>query len=310
MIHVNLNHWMKGDRPMFWRLLAKRILLGTLGLVFLAPCAALDLLPKLGAPGSAQPSGLIYSYWLMAEGAPVGFRVRVEINGNKVTTIKKPGEALEVTGHLHLGLNTIRFTAIDEQRRPSGADSASQLVITLGPEYRRQVSGALGNNTSVELREKTVQYVRPFGHRPGGESTVEMRFTLKDDPNPGKLAQKYVLYSGGAFTGHLIQVAVNGIPVVDVASPDFHCDLNPHLVKGANEITFTPTRMEGFPFTGGERQAFGDGGLEVGIATAGEFDPVTFNEPVRQIQPLNQRFVQPGESDSPEKAETLTLIGE
>ncbi|NUN97288.1 MAG: hypothetical protein HUU16_14065 [Candidatus Omnitrophica bacterium] len=290
--------------------LFKGVLLGTFGFLSLTPCSALDLLPKRGAPGAAQPSGLIYSYWLMAEGAPVGFKVRVEINGNKVTTIKKPGEALEVTSHLHLGLNTIRFTAIDERRNPAGADSASRLTLTLGPEYRRQVSGPLGNNISVELREKTVQYVRPFGHRSGGESTVEMRFTLKDDPNPGKLAQKYILYSGGAFTGHMIQVAVNGIPILDVASPDFHCDLNPYLTKGANEITFTPTPMEGFPFTSSERQAFGDGGLEVGIATAGEFDPVTFNEPVRQIQPMNQRFVQPGESDAPEKVDTITLVAE
>jgi hypothetical protein len=271
------------------------------------PVPALDLMPKARSVDQPATSGLTSAYWLMSEGGQVGYKIKVEINGQPVTTIKKPGEALEVTNYLHLGLNTIRFQASDAQRSSTGA-SASQLTITLGPEHRREATGNLGGY-SIELREHTIRYTRPAGHR-GGDHVVEMRFTVKDNPNPGGLSRRYILYSDGKLTGHLIQVAVDGIPILDIQSPDFHCDLNPYLKKGANEITFSAASLEGFPFTASERQSFGDGGLEVGTAAAGDFNAATYNEPVREIMKLNQRFVQPGENDQPEGKETVTLIAE
>lgn len=279
-------------------------------LCLLSPVYGLDLLPKLpGLGGSKEqaPSGLTSAYWLMSEGGQVGYKIKVEINGQNVTTIKKPGDATEATNYLHLGLNTIRFNAADEQRSPSGA-SSSQLTLTLGPEHNRQSTGNFGG-FSVGLRETSVVYVRPYAHR-GGDSTVEMRFTLKDNPNPAKLRRRYILYSDGQFTGHMIQAAINGVPVVDVMAPNFHCDLDPYLNAGANEITFSAVRLEGYPFTASERDGFGDGGLDVGIAVAGEFDAATYNEPVQQIMKVNQRFVQPGEHDQPDPKETFTLMAE
>ena len=270
--------------------------------------SALDLMPKLGGGGPA-PSGLIYPYWLMSEGSPVGFRIKIAINGQTIATIKKPGGTMEVTNYLRRGLNTIKFTAIDDERRASKVSPNAVLNIIVGPEYKRTPVGAFGGY-SIELREKTIHYVRPSVHRVG-ESVVEMRFTLSDDPNPAKLQRKYVLYSDGRFTGHMVQVSVNGVPVVDVMSPEFHCDLNPFLAKGANEISYASVPLDGYPFTATEREVFKEGdGIEVGIGVAGEFDPVTYEEPVRQVMKLNQRFVQDGDTDQAEPGEKLTLMAE
>ncbi len=266
---------------------------------------AIELMPKLGSGGPAT-NNLIYPYWLMSEGNPVGYRVKVVINDQSIATIKKPGETMEITNYLRLGLNTVKFTAIDDERR---APNNSELNIIIGPEYKRTPVGAFGNY-SIELREKTVHYVRTAAHR-AGESVVEMRFSLTDNPNPAKLQRKYVLYADGRFTGHMIQVGVNGVPVVDVMSPDFHCDMNPFLVKGANEITFTSIALDGYPFTATERGVFKeDDGIEVGIGVAGDFDPVTFEEPVRQVMKTTQKYSQAGARDQAEAGEKITLVAE
>lgn len=274
-----------------------------------AGAPAIELMPKIGGGSGQAPSGLIYPYWLMSGGSAVGYKVKVAINGQNITTIKKPGETMEVTNYLHLGLNTVRFTAIDEKRQPSSSNAQSVLNIIIGPEYKRESVGAFGN-LSITLREMAVVYTRPIIHR-AGDGVVEMRFTIRDDPNPNKLAKKYVLYGSGRFTGHLIQVAVNGVPVVDVMSPEFHCDLNPFLGKGPNEITFSSVQLEGYPFTATERGTFKENdGLEVGVAEAGEFDPVTFDEPVKQVFRLSQRYLQAGNQDQPEGRESFNLMTE
>ncbi len=280
------------------------ILIGLMGMT----AFAIDLMPKLGG-GGPTPNGLICPYWLMSEGSQVGYRVKVVINEQTIATIKKPGETMEVSSYLRRGLNTIKFTAIDDERRASKVAPNSVLNIIIGPEYKRTPVGAFGNYT-IELREKTVHYMRTAVHR-AGESVVEMRFTLNDNPNPAKLQRKYVLYSDGRFTGHMIQVSVNGVPVVDIMSPDFHCDLNPFLVKGANEISFNSIVLDGYPFTASDREVFKeDDGIEVGIGVAGEFDPVTFDEPVRQLMKTNQRFTQSGARDQAEPGEKVTLMAE
>jgi hypothetical protein len=271
---------------------------------------ALDLMPKLGGGGSGpSPNGLVYAYWLMSEGSAVGYKVKVNINGQNITSIKKPGETLEITNYLKLGLNTVKFIASDERRQPSGASANSVLNIIIGPEYKRTPVGGFGGY-SIELREKTLHYLRPMTYR-AADNTVDMRFTLSDDPNPSKLQKKYVLYADGRFTGHLIQVNINGVPVVDVMSPEFHCDLNPFLAKGPNEITFTSVPLEGYPFTASDRAIFKeDDGLEVGIGEAGDFDPVTFTEPVRQVTKTSQRYIQSGHVDQAEQRETFNFMAE
>lgn len=269
---------------------------------------AIELMPKLGG-GGPSPSGLIYPYWLMSEGNPVGYRVKVVINDQTVATIKKPGETMEVTNYLRRGVNVVKFTAIDDDRRSSGVSPNSALNIIIGPEYKRTPVGNFGNY-SIELREKTIHYSRTSVHR-AGESIVEMRFSLSDNPNPAKLQKKYVLYADGGFTGHMIQVNVNGVPVVDIMSPEFHCDLNPFLTKGANEITFTSLVLDGYPFTATERSIFkDDDGIEVGVGVAGDFDPVTFDEPVRQVMKTNQRYTQSGARDQAEPGEKITLMAD
>lgn len=267
----------------------------------------LDLLPSPGdAPPAVQPGAMLYRYYLMSSGQAAGYKVQVEINGRKVTSIQRPEDAMEVTSYLHPGLNSVRFTATDQKR--NSTSSLAALAITIGPEYKRQETGRVGQ-TQIDLRETTIHYIRPAGYR-GSDSVTEMRFTIKDDPNPGKLTKKYVLYGDGIFTGHLVQVAINGIPVIDVVAPDFHCDLNPYLKTGDNEITFSSVRLDGFVLSGSEREQMGDAGLEVGVAEAGNFDPANFTEPVRQIMKSGPKFLQPGSSDQPEERETFTLVAQ
>ena len=272
--------------------------------LMMSSAMALDLLPK----DKEKPEGIRTHYWLMSNGSPVGFRTEVEINGEKVTTIKRPGETLEVTNHVHPGLNTIRFASKDRHRnRTEGVVESGNLTITLGPESSRERQGSFGR-MSIQLKELVVHFPRPAAHR-AEESVVEMNFSLKEDPNP-ELANRYILFSQGEFSGHLIQVAVNGVPFMDVAGPGTHLDLNPFLKKGKNELTFSSTRMDGVPFVADEREKLKGKSFEVGVAVAGAYDPLTYQEPVTQVTTVVARYTQPADQEEPEEKETVTLAAE
>jgi hypothetical protein len=299
------------------------------GLVLVAgmmagPAVALDLLPTKKtaeeAPaegtssateevaidsGSAESgAGLSNHYWLMTNGEDVGFRTEVEINGQPVGSMKKPGETLEVTQHLHPGLNKIRLVSSDNARKSTSKSPESQMSITLGPEGSREKQGTF-SRTFIQLKEMIVHYLRPAAYR-AEESAVELAFTLREEPNPN-LTKRYHLYSQGVFTGHVIHVAINGVPFLDLAGPGAHIDLNPYLEKGKNEITFSSSRIEGTPFTPAEREALKDKSFEVGIAVAGDYDPATYDQPVTQVTSFLARYVQAADMDEPEPIEKATI---
>jgi len=271
---------------------------------------ALDLLPKKGeekAEGQAEeklPSPET-RYWLMSGGEAVGFNVDVEINGAKVSSIKRPQEALEITDHVHPGLNTVKFTSKDTKRK--NQPSSGTLTLTLGPEGKREDQGAF-NRAYIELKDMVVHFPRAAAYR-ADESAVEMKFSIKEEPNP-ELSKRYILYAQGEFSGHLVHVAINGVPFLDVAGPGTHLDLNPFLVKGKNEIAFSASRMEGVPFTSSEREKLAGKNFEVGVAIVGDYDPATYSQPVTQVSTVVLRYEQPADQEEPEEKETLTLVAE
>jgi hypothetical protein len=241
----------------------------------------------------------------MSNGEPVGFKVEVEINGEKVSTIKRPQEALEVTDHLHPGLNKIKFTSRDTKRR--NPPSTGTLLLTLGPEGKREKQGTF-SRMFIQLKDLIVHFPRPAAYR-AAESSVEMAFSIQEEPNPD-LTKRYILYAQGEFSGHLVHVSLNGVPFMDVAGPGTHLDLNPFLVKGKNELTLGASRMEGVPFNTTERDKLAGKTFEVGVAIAGEYDPATYSESVTQVSTVVLRYSQPADQEEPEEKETLTLMAE
>jgi hypothetical protein len=286
--------------------------LAIVALVSLAPNSwAIDLLPKKGEEksGEEQTTEKLASpetrYWLMSGGEAVGFNVDVEVNGSKVTSIKRPEQALEITDHVHPGLNTVKFTSKDTKRK--NQPSTGTLTLTLGPEGKREDQGVL-RRTYIELKDMVVHFPRPAAYR-AEESAVDMKFSIKEEPNP-ELTQRYILYAQGEFSGHLVHVAVNGVPFLDVVGSGTHLDLNPYLVTGKNEITFSASRIEGVPFTSSEREKMAGKNFEVGVAIAGEYDPATYDQPVTQVSTVVLRYEQPADREEPEEKETLTLMAE
>ncbi len=245
--------------------------------------------------------GLKKSYWLMANGSPVGYKLEVKVNGNGVTSVRGNEPALDLTPHVKAGLNTITLSQID-----SGSKGSGQLAVTVGPELTREPRG--GNQTYIGLKENLVHFIRPAGNR-GGNGEITLHFSIGETPNPA-LTQRYLLYSQGQISGHKILVGLNGSPLVDIAAPGAYCDLNPFLNPGKNDFTFASEKLEGFAFSAEERTKLENQSFEVGVAIVGPYDPATYNTPVNQLTNIVLRYSQPAGQEEAESAESLTLMAE
>lgn len=265
--------------------------------------------PVVPAPSEAASApeqklvsnGLGKSYWLMANGSPVGYKIDVKINGNMVGSIRGSEQALDVSSHLRPGVNTATLVQTD-----TGSQGGGQLSVTLGPELSRQAQGP--NQTYINLKENLVHFVRPADHR-GGGGEATLLFPVGEEPNPD-LTQRYIFYSQGEISGHKISVSLNGSPLVDIASPGAYFDLNPFLKPGENRFTFRAESLPGFSFSQAERLTLTGRDFEVGVAVVGAFDPTAYANPVRQLNQVVLRYTQPADEDQAVTEEELVLLAE